>query len=481
MCSSFTDGAAAVVVGRDRPSVAGRWPGSSGRSPGRGAGNLDYHDRLTETSRAAYEAFGFGPEDFDMVELHDATSAEELFALESLGIFEPGRGRPGHPGRATPPSAVGASRSTRAAASSRAATRSARPGSPRWSRSSPTCGAGPAPGRSTGARLGLAVNTGGVVDGDAGYVGITAIAGVRMSRSAGHRRPQLRHRRPRQGPHQRRPGGPARHERRLDHRADRHPRAPDRRDDLVARRRGGPPGVGAGRPDAHRHRRVGAGHHHRRRDRAGDRVDRAGRSSGCGTVGAFDLNAGCSGFVYGLVVSAGLVATGADRVLLIGADTLSRITDWDDRTIAVLVGDGAGAVVLEAVEGPGNLLSHNLHSDGSLRHLLYCDHGGYLWMDGQEIFRKAVRVVVESAEQALADAGVGVDDIAMLVPHQANLRIIQAACQRLGIPEERTAVVIDRYGNTSSASIPLALDDAVGAGRVARRRPRPAHAGSAAG
>ena len=113
---------------------------------------------------------------------------------------------------------------------------------------------------------------------------------------------------------------------------------------------------------------------------------------GCG---AFDLNAACSGFMYGLVVSAGLAATGTDRVLLIGSDTLSRITDWDDRKIAVLVGDGAGAVVIEAVDGPGNLLSHNLHSDGSLRHLLYCDHGGYLFMDGQEIFRKAIRVVVE--------------------------------------------------------------------------------------
>jgi len=183
-------------------------------------------------------------------------------------------------------------------------------------------------------------------------------------------------------------------------------------------------------------------------------------------VGAFDLNAGCSGFMYGLVVGAGLAATGADRILVVGADTLSRITDWDDRKIAVLVGDGAGAVVLEAVDGPGNLLSHNLHSDGSLRHLLYCEHGGTLWMDGQEIFRKAVRVVVDSAEQALADAGVGVDDVAMLIPHQANLRIIQAVCHRLGIPEERTAVVIDRYGNTSSASIPLALDDVVQSGRV---------------
>jgi 3-oxoacyl-[acyl-carrier-protein] synthase-3 len=182
--------------------------------------------------------------------------------------------------------------------------------------------------------------------------------------------------------------------------------------------------------------------------------------------GAFDVNAACSGFMYGLAVSAGLAAIGTDRVLLIGAETLSRITDWDDRKIAVLVGDGAGAVVIEAVDGPGNLLSHNLQSDGSLRHLLYCDHGGYLFMDGKEIFRKAIRVVVESAEQALAAAGVGVGDITMLVPHQANLRIIQAACQRLGIPEERTAIVIDRYGNTSSASIPLALDHAIQGGRV---------------
>jgi 3-oxoacyl-[acyl-carrier-protein] synthase III len=183
--------------------------------------------------------------------------------------------------------------------------------------------------------------------------------------------------------------------------------------------------------------------------------------------GAFDVNAACSGFVYGLVVGAGLISVGAGPVLLVGCDTLSRITDWDDRSMAVLVGDGAGAVVLEPVEGPGDLLSWNLDADGTLRHLLKCDHGGYLYMDGKEIFRKAVRVVVESAERALADAGITIDDVAMLVPHQANLRIIQAACQRLGIPEERTAVVIDRYGNTSSASIPLALEDALANGRIA--------------
>ena len=182
--------------------------------------------------------------------------------------------------------------------------------------------------------------------------------------------------------------------------------------------------------------------------------------------GAFDVNAACSGFVYGLVVAAGLVAVGSGPVLLIGSDTLSRITDWDDRKIAVLVGDGAGAVVVQPVDGPGDLLSWNLNADGSLRHLLRCDHGGYMYMDGKEIFRKAVRVVVESCERALADAGLGADDVSLLVPHQANLRIIQAVCQRLGISETRTVVVIDRYGNTSSASIPLALYDALENDRV---------------
>ena len=182
--------------------------------------------------------------------------------------------------------------------------------------------------------------------------------------------------------------------------------------------------------------------------------------------GAFDVNAACSGFVYALSVAHGLLAIGAERLLVIGSETLSRITDWDDRSVAVLVGDGAGAVVLEAVDGPGQLLSWNLGADGSLRHLLKCDHGGYLFMDGKEIFRKAIRAVVESAEQAIAEAGLTADDIDLIVPHQANLRIITAACQRLGIPEEKAVVVIDRYGNTSSASIPLALADALDTDRL---------------
>jgi 3-oxoacyl-[acyl-carrier-protein] synthase III len=184
--------------------------------------------------------------------------------------------------------------------------------------------------------------------------------------------------------------------------------------------------------------------------------------------GAFDLNAACAGFVYGLVTAAGLIAVGAKRVLLIGCDTLTRITDWDDRTMAVLAADGAGAVVVEAVEGPGDLMSWNLHADGSLRHLLMCDHGGYLYMDGREVFRKAVRIVVDSAEEAIADAGLTTDQIDYFVPHQANLRIIQAAGTRLGIPEEKTAVVIDRYGNTSSSTVPLALHDAVETGNISK-------------
>jgi 3-oxoacyl-[acyl-carrier-protein] synthase III len=182
--------------------------------------------------------------------------------------------------------------------------------------------------------------------------------------------------------------------------------------------------------------------------------------------GAFDLNAACSGFVYGLVTAAGLISIGSGPVLLIGSETLSRVTDMDDRKTAIIVGDGAGAVLVEPVDGPGGLISWNMNSDGSLRHLLKCEHGGTLFMDGKEVFRRAVRVVVESAERAMADAGLGPDDISLMVPHQANVRIIQAACQRLGIPEERTAIVIDRYGNTSSASIPLALYDALETGRV---------------
>jgi 3-oxoacyl-[acyl-carrier-protein] synthase-3 len=182
--------------------------------------------------------------------------------------------------------------------------------------------------------------------------------------------------------------------------------------------------------------------------------------------GAFDINAACSGFTYAVVAAHGLIAMGAERVLVIGTDTLARITDWDDRNTAVLFGDGSGAVVLEAVDGGGQLLSWDLQADGSLESLFYAEIGGFMKMDGKEVFRKAVRIMVDSATKTLEFAGVAADEVALLVPHQANLRIIQAACDRLGIGIERAAVVLDRVGNTSSASIPLALVDAIAADRV---------------
>jgi len=182
--------------------------------------------------------------------------------------------------------------------------------------------------------------------------------------------------------------------------------------------------------------------------------------------GAVDVNGACSGFVYALVMAHGLVAQGLDRVLVAGSETLSRITDWDDRNTAVLFADGAGAVLLEAVDGPGQLLSWDLDSDGSLTPILYADIGGTFRMQGREVFRQAVRVMVDSAQRSMERAGVGPDDITLMVAHQANIRIIDAACQRLGIPVERNSVVIDRTGNTSAASIPIALASALDQGRV---------------
>jgi 3-oxoacyl-[acyl-carrier-protein] synthase-3 len=183
--------------------------------------------------------------------------------------------------------------------------------------------------------------------------------------------------------------------------------------------------------------------------------------------GACDLNAACSGFVYGLVHAHGLIAMGLERVLLVGSETLSRFTDQQDRNTAILFGDGAGAVVLEAADDD-DLLSFDLGSDGSARTLLDAPIGGYMQMNGKEVFRKAVTVMVDSARTSMAAAGVGPDDLTLVVPHQANVRIIDAACSRLGVGSDRVATVLHATGNTSSASIPLALVDALEGGRVAR-------------
>jgi len=182
--------------------------------------------------------------------------------------------------------------------------------------------------------------------------------------------------------------------------------------------------------------------------------------------GAFDVNAACSGFVYALTVAHGLIAVGARKILVIGTDTLSRITDWNDRNTAVLFADGSGAVVLEAVDGPGQLLALDIDADGSAEDLLYCELGGTIHMEGKEVFRRAVRIMVDSGQKSLEAAGVSAEEVALVVPHQANIRIIQAACERLGIPIERAATVLHYTGNTSSASIPLALVDALNAGRL---------------
>jgi 3-oxoacyl-[acyl-carrier-protein] synthase-3 len=182
--------------------------------------------------------------------------------------------------------------------------------------------------------------------------------------------------------------------------------------------------------------------------------------------GAVDVKAVCSGFVYALVTAAGMCAVGSRRVLVVGTDIMSSTVDPDDRGTAILFGDGSGAVVVEATDGPGQLLGWDLGCDGSLRHLLYEDHGGYLQMNGKEVFRQAVKVMVESSSKALALAGLSADDVGLLVPHQANTRIITSACEKLGIPAERVALVLDRTGNTSAASIPLALVDALDHGRL---------------
>ena len=184
--------------------------------------------------------------------------------------------------------------------------------------------------------------------------------------------------------------------------------------------------------------------------------------------GAFDIQAACSGFVYGLAIADGFIATGIDHVLVIGTDTLSHITDWTDRGTAILFADGSGSMVVSAVEGPGHILSYSLDSDGSLEKHLYADHhGGKLQMNGKEVFRNAVPLMVNTSKDAMEKAGVTIDDIALVVPHQANIRIIEACCKRLKVSMDKVAIVLDHTGNTSSATIPLAFGAAEADDRIA--------------
>ena len=196
---------------------------------------------------------------------------------------------------------------------------------------------------------------------------------------------------------------------------------------------------------------------------------------------AFDVQAVCAGFVFALANANALILSGqARRVLVIGAETFSRIMDWTDRSTCVLFGDGAGAVVLEAQDGKGTpqdrgILSSDLNSDGQYRELLYVDGGvsrtgqaGALRMQGKEVFRHAVEKLSATANTALSRAGLAAADIDWIVPHQANLRIIKGTAQKLGLPMERVIVTVQDHGNTSAASIPLALSVAARQGRFAK-------------
>jgi len=196
---------------------------------------------------------------------------------------------------------------------------------------------------------------------------------------------------------------------------------------------------------------------------------------------AFDLQAVCSGFVYGLSVADGLLRGGGfTRALVIGAETFSRILDWNDRTTCVLFGDGAGALVLEAQEQPGTakdrgVLTTHLRSDGRHKAKLYVDGGpsstqtvGHLRMEGREVFKHAVAMITDVIEDAFKATGYTAADIDWFVPHQANKRIIDGSAHKLGISPEKVVMTVDRHGNTSAASIPLALADAVADRRIKR-------------
>lgn len=196
---------------------------------------------------------------------------------------------------------------------------------------------------------------------------------------------------------------------------------------------------------------------------------------GAGDAGAYDLSAGCTGFMYALAQAYGMLAAGlAQRALVVGGDVLSRILDWSDRSTLVLFGDGAGAVVLEAVDD-GGFLGFELGADGAGgAHLwlpgsgsrLFDDSSRHVKMNGPEVFKFATRALVQSAAAVLHRCGIAIEDVDVYVPHQANVRIIDYATKKLGIPSDRVVINVDRYGNTSSGSIPLALADAQADGRL---------------
>jgi 3-oxoacyl-[acyl-carrier-protein] synthase-3 len=203
---------------------------------------------------------------------------------------------------------------------------------------------------------------------------------------------------------------------------------------------------------------------------------------GATNAAALDVSAACSGFVYGVCLANSMISSGAmNRVLVIGAEVLSKIVDWTDRATCVLFGDGAGAAIMEACAPGEGILSTQMKSDGSLADLLCIPGGGsrmpfssriaedrlhFIKMKGDGVFKFAVRAMADAARGVLDDAGYSMDDVKLVIPHQANIRIIDAVCERLEVPKERMVVNLDRLGNTSSATIPIAYDEAVRSGRL---------------
>jgi len=185
------------------------------------------------------------------------------------------------------------------------------------------------------------------------------------------------------------------------------------------------------------------------------------------TCGTMDLNAACAGFAYAYATGYAMMLGpgGPDTVLIVGSDTLSRHVDWEDRGTAILFGDGAGAAVLRRHD-EGELLGQDFGVNGELQPILYCDHGDTIVMEGREVFKRAVRAVTDSVGNALRHADLSPEDVDVVLPHQANIRIIEAVCQRLAIPLEKTHNVLEHTGNTSAASIPLAMAKAEDAGAL---------------
>ncbi|GAB6066479.1 ketoacyl-ACP synthase III [Aquifex pyrophilus] len=186
-------------------------------------------------------------------------------------------------------------------------------------------------------------------------------------------------------------------------------------------------------------------------------------------VYSFDISAACSGFLYGLDIADSFIKAGkAKKVLVIGAEKLSEAVDWEDRSTCVLFGDGAGAVLFENSEDESDVLATKMYSEGSLEELLYADKCGYIRMKGRELFKVAVRSMEEVCREVLEKANVKPEEISLVIPHQANVRIINALAEKLGLPKEKFYVNIHKYGNTSAASIPIALHEAIKEGKIKR-------------